>query len=241
MRPDIVSLGAQKCFAAFTDQMKKDETIVPTVNYYQHVVAKIILFRKMEKIVLSQKFGGYKANIVAYTYYKLMCLSKQRLDLDYIWKNQNISKALEEEITILCKLIQSKIVNSSGGANIGELCKSHKCINMVDEIDYELSNELSKELLDSPAVDDLIEEGEDAAELTEEERAVVNEAKSISTSEWKNIFNWSEENNSFEAWERTLLFRIASLLDTKKAPSFADSDKGLDLREEALRRGFSNQ
>ncbi len=238
MRPEIVSLGAQKCFSYFSEQMKKNETIVPTVDYYQHLISKVILFKKIEKIVSAQRFGGYKANIVAYTYYKLMSLTDKKIDLNQIWKTQNITEALEGTITELCKLVQSKIVNSSGGNNIGELCKTHKCIDLVDDVCYELNDKMKSELLSAPVLDDLIEEGEEAAELTDEQRAIVNEAKNVLPSEWRSIYNWAKDGNVFEAWERTLILRITTSLDLKKAPSFVDADKGLDLREEAIGRGF---
>jgi hypothetical protein len=69
--PYIVSLGAQKNFDKF------GEIIVPRWNkndkefndvYYQHAIAKAIIFKECDGIVYNQLwYGGYKANIVAYT------------------------------------------------------------------------------------------------------------------------------------------------------------------------------
>ena len=119
-RPEIVSLGAQKCFTHFTEQMKKEGgSWVPNKDYYQRFIAKTILFRKIEKIVLNQKFGGYKANIVAYTYYKLLCLTDKKIDLDKIWQDQDVTEEMSSAITDICKLVQDYLVYHSNGANVG--------------------------------------------------------------------------------------------------------------------------
>ena len=61
----MVSRGAQKNFAEFTLQLEK--ALVPDILYFQEMVAKAIMFRAAERIVSSQDFGGYRANIVTYT------------------------------------------------------------------------------------------------------------------------------------------------------------------------------
>ena len=158
-RPDIVSLGAQKCFTHFTEKMHKEGgDCVPNKDYYQHFIAKTILFRKIEKIVLSQKFGGYKANIVAYTYYKLLCLTDKKINLDKIWQDQDITEELANAITDICKLVQNFLVYQSNGANVSEFSKSKKCIDGIDKLQYDISDELKKQLLSEELIDKLTEE-----------------------------------------------------------------------------------
>jgi len=239
MKPEIVSLGAQKCFAQFMDQMKKGEPIVATVDYYHHFIAKVILFRRIEKLVLAQKFGGYKANIVAYTFFKLMKLTNQRIDLEEIWKKQSLTVALENAITEICIKVQNLLINYSGGANVGEFCKAKRCVDLIDAMEYELPSNLISELLNKPLEDDLIDEGGDSADLTLEQRETLNKVKEIEPQEWKEMAEWAKETDAFEAWERTVLIRISSSLNAKKAPSITDAEKGTELREEAYTRGFS--
>ena len=38
-----------------------------TPDYFERLVAKAILFRQTERLVSAQHYGGYRANIVAYT------------------------------------------------------------------------------------------------------------------------------------------------------------------------------
>ena len=65
--PYFVSEGAQKNFKRFMVSVKERGNFVPDEKYYQLLVAKAIMYRRTEKLVSEQKYGGYRANIVTYT------------------------------------------------------------------------------------------------------------------------------------------------------------------------------
>src|SRR5665648_150613 len=65
--PHIVSLGAQKNFKNFMFNLKQRGKFAPDQKYFEHLVAKAIIFRSTEKLISGQKYGGYRANNVAYT------------------------------------------------------------------------------------------------------------------------------------------------------------------------------
>ena len=238
MLPDVVSLGAQKCFTRFTEDLKK-KPIIPSKNYYQHVIAKVILFKKIEKIVLAQKFGGYKANIVAHTYYKLMLLTGQRINLDYIWKNQDVSPAMEEAITEICKLVQHHLVYESVGANVSEYSKTNKCKEAIEnKIKYTLSDELTSELLDKIQEDDFSEEDESMEELTVEEKKTIEETKKIVPQQWKDLIQWGKANNEFAPWQTSLLFNLSTLIERGKAVPIGQAQQAMELFDYATEKGF---
>ena len=96
--PHIVSKGAQKCYAHFLERVVKLRKDDPEEKDFHNSVAKAILFKSTERIVSAQKFGGFRANIVAYTIAKLQNMNEGRISLEHIWKNQCISPALERAI-----------------------------------------------------------------------------------------------------------------------------------------------
>ena len=110
-------------------------------------MAKAILFKKTEKLVQQQQFGGYRANIVTYTLALLSYKTAQRIDLERIWKEQRLTDALEQEIIAVSKLVHSAITNPPNGANIGEWCKKEKCWSAVQNIEYSVSAVLESELV----------------------------------------------------------------------------------------------
>lgn len=68
--------------------------------YYQHAIAKAIIFRTVEKLVSAQPWyeGGYRAQIVAYAIAKLahaVEVAGRAVDLDRIWRDQGVSESME--------------------------------------------------------------------------------------------------------------------------------------------------
>lgn len=237
MMPNVVSLGSQKCFSKFMDE-QKEKNEIPTVPYFKHCIAKTIIFREMETIVLRQRFGGYKANIVAHTYFKLMKITGRRIDLDRIWNEQAISPAMRACIEDLCKKVQSYLVNENKGKNVSEFSKTKECMEGVENIEFDLPEDLEKELLVAELKDDLETEQEQSQNLTKEEREVVLAASQIPAEEWRAIGNWARDNNLFDIFKRSVLFSMANLRKKKKEPTYNQAKDSLDIYNEALNLGF---
>lgn len=106
--PYQVSEGAQKNFHKFMLRLKDRKGFTPDEVYYQNLIAKAILFRQTEKLVQRQQYGGYRANIVTYTLAFLSHKTAQRIDLERIWKEQELTPALEAEIVSVSRLVQQR-------------------------------------------------------------------------------------------------------------------------------------
>ena len=109
--PYQVSEGAQKNFRRFTLRLNEHKAQLPDEKYYQNLVAKAIMFRRTEKLVQQQQYGGYRANIVTYTLAFLSFKTAQRINLERIWKEQGLTPALEQEIISVSRLVHESIVN----------------------------------------------------------------------------------------------------------------------------------
>jgi sulfur relay (sulfurtransferase) complex TusBCD TusD component (DsrE family) len=131
--PYIVSLGAQKSFVKFTLKLSNQKSFEPDENYFKHLIAKAILFKKAEKIIHNEQFGGYRANIVTYTLSFLSYKNQGEIDLDKIWKQQGITSLLQEEIQITSRNIHQIITNPPDGKNVTEWCKKESCWQKVIE------------------------------------------------------------------------------------------------------------
>lgn len=123
--PHLVCKGAEKNFVALAQKHEDDGEPLVDLNFFKHAVARAILFRTTEKLVSQQGFGGYRANIVAYTIAWLADKSGRRIDLERIWGQQRLSPALCEAITEVCKAANSHLLAQTG--NIGEASKRHEC------------------------------------------------------------------------------------------------------------------
>ena len=92
--PWIVSMGAEKNFREFMLRLEKRGSLfVPDQAYFEHLIAKAILFKEADKLVYRMKLGGYKSQTVYYTIAKISNVSGQRIDLRNIWRSQTLPPA----------------------------------------------------------------------------------------------------------------------------------------------------
>jgi hypothetical protein len=238
--PHYVSEGAQKNFNKFMLRLKDRKGFIPDETYYQNLIAKAILFRRTEKLVQQQQYGGYRANIVTYTLAFISYKSAQRIDLERIWKEQALSAVLENEIIAVSKFVQQLIVNPPGGANVGEWCKKEKCWQVIRDYQYELSEALQRELVsvarptisNAPATSSI-------DSLTAEEQALIDEAAAIPAETWFAISRWAKETRNFQPWQRSLLFSVGSLTGRGQKPSIKQATHAMKAYKAAFEKGFT--
>lgn len=205
MKPDTVSKGAQKNFAAFASDIgeawaasdrKYDET------WFKRLVAKVIIFRALEKAVPRQEWypGGYRANIVTYGIAKLVHDVEERgkvLDFDRVWNDQFVPEALMRCFLTACEAAADVITaTDSGIRNITEWAKKQGCWSSVARVEVDYSDELA----------DFIIEPQDAKAVERDgrrEEAMISgiEAQSkvitLGSAFWGRLRNWTAGNRSF--------------------------------------------
>ncbi len=237
--PYQVSEGAQKNFRKFMVRLSENTRFVPNENYYKNLIAKAILFKKTEKIVQNEKFGGYRANIVTYSIAYLSFKTAQRIDLDYIWKNQALSPAMEKEICNISKFVHNMITNPPGGANIGEWCKKEKCWQSIKEFDYSLGSEFIKELV---SIEKPSQESHSTTNsitsLSEDDKEIINRVISIKSNIWFALSRWAKETDNFQPWQRSLLFSVGSIVGRNQDPTIKQATNALKVYNEAIEKGF---
>lgn len=135
-RPDTVSKGAQKNFGEFSKEIgglwaKNDARFDET--WYRRLIAKLIVFRHLEKVVPRQEWypGGYRANIVTYAIAKLVADVEEMnllIDLDDVWRLQSVPDELEcallKSAEEAAKILSQPILNIK---NISEWAKKQAC------------------------------------------------------------------------------------------------------------------
>lgn len=146
-RPHIVSRGAQKNFADFAREIgeawSKYEDRYDEL-WYRRLIAKAIIFRKLEAEVPKQSWyqGGYRANIVTYAIAKVFHDSTRGnyvLDLDTVWRKQLVPDVLVHALLHAASAAQDVITHPvSGMRNMSEWAKQQACWNQLQNrsLDY---------------------------------------------------------------------------------------------------------
>ena len=146
--PHLVCRGAEKNFIEFAQRQEEGGAPIVDQNFFRHFVAKVILFRTTEKLVSQQEFGGWRANIVAYTIAWLAERSGRRINLNRIWDEQRLSPALCEAITEVCQNAHRHITSQTG--NVGEATKKPDCWDAFRKRVIRVSGTWEKELANVP-------------------------------------------------------------------------------------------
>lgn len=237
--PYYVSEGAQKNFRRFTLRLSSKNGVRPDTVYYQRLIAKAILFKRTERLVQQQQYGGYRANIVTYTIAFLSYKTAQRINLDDIWKNQELSPALEKAIVEVADKVHEIITNPPGGANIGEWCKKENCWDIIKKINYNLDDNLKNELISSEfnTQKPLPESSIDS--LTDEDKMLIDKVASIPAETWFALSKWGKDTNNFQPWLRSMLFSVGTIVGRGKKPSIKQSRQADKAILEATKKGFT--
>jgi hypothetical protein len=219
--PHLVSLGAEKNFVAFSERL---ETIPVAVDkdYCRGLVARAVLFRRTDRIVARQNFGGYKANIVAYTIAKLVHATAERIDLDRIWRDQDLSPALQSAVAELCTLVQKVITSPPPGrANIGEWTKRPECWTAIRELDWPVPADLCAELVepDTSATD-------------------LHLITATTATDWTELAIWTGDGGLITTAQRRTATEIAHALSNGWNPAGRHIRDGVALMRLARRYGF---
>jgi len=131
--PHLVSLGAQKNFERFMSGLADaggEETQVPDVAAYKHMIAKTIIFKATHKLVRPM-FAAFQANVAAYTVSVLSKKVGDRLDLDRVWQEQDISGRLREQLQVWAREVNDTLHASANDRMISEWAKKAECWETV--------------------------------------------------------------------------------------------------------------
>lgn len=138
-KPHIVSLGEQKCFKVFADNIKEQwEANKDQFNevYFKRAVAVTILFRFVDEMISRADWyredRGYKANYVTYTIAWLLNYLRHEhgseLNLNRIWADQEVPVDLQRALAVVAPQIAAEIRNTPPSMkNVSEYAKDPSC------------------------------------------------------------------------------------------------------------------
>jgi hypothetical protein len=239
--PYLVSLGAEKNFREFMLHLPQNAADSVDPGYFSKLIAKAVLFRRTEKIVSGLRFGGYRANIVTYCVAKLSHSTAQRLDLDAIWRQQDITPATTSALAELAVLCHEVISNPSGRVrNPSEWAKKIDCWKTIEELQWAVPAELERELIPLTrgrhVRQDAAEPAPGTAGAADDE--LVSEAAKVSADTWFRLSRWAAATSNLQPWQRSLAYSLGQRAAANTEPTLKQAEQGLRALEEALRLGF---
>ena len=137
--PHLVSLGSQKNFdnfmSQFTDEASQNGVALLDITFFKQAIAKAILFKAVQKVI-RPLFPAFQANITTYTISLIANRLKNKLDLDKIWQQQEISQQLKAQVQTWSVEVNRILLDSAGGKMVSEWAKKQECWETVRESKY---------------------------------------------------------------------------------------------------------
>lgn len=138
-QPHVVSLGSQKNFQAFMDDLSErelaGENVIPDQNQYKQMIAKAIIFKSAHKII-RPLFPAFQANITAYTISIVALKLGSTFDFQRVWQEQAISPQLQKQIASWAHEVSDALHQGAGGKMISEWAKKVECWWKVRDFRY---------------------------------------------------------------------------------------------------------
>lgn len=226
--PHLVSRGAQKNFVHFQEQVAKDAPVVDA-DYCRRVVALKILFDATDQVARKQKAGSNKSAITAYTMALLCHATERRLDLDQIWREQQITLAVRSAIEDLCARVMKVVMRD--GVHVIEWAKKVECWQEVCQIDWTTPQDLESELRADP----LSLGKADAA--ADEDRAT--RFHDVAAEDWEGLKEWGQETGMLDLHDVQTISAVLAGLENESPLAPAKIRDALNVHERGIAAGYS--
>jgi len=129
-RPQIVCLGAQKCFQQWTTEFETASRDRPEAAYFRALAGRTVLYNGVERVVRARRSGGYYAQTTAYTVALIvhtLGAAGVAVDTEALWRAQQLRAELLAEFDDLAVRVREALVTPDTAANITEWCKKEAC------------------------------------------------------------------------------------------------------------------
>ena len=146
--PHLVCRGAEKNFIEFAQRQEEEGAPLVIGHYFQHLVAKAVLWRAAEKLFTTLELPQFRAQAVAYALSWLAAKSGRRINLDRIWTEQRVPPGLCDAIPAVLKEAHAHLLRQLG--NPGESAKRPECWEAFRGLDINLNGAWERELSDTP-------------------------------------------------------------------------------------------
>ena len=207
-KPYEACKGGEVCFDKFWKIIKDD---TPNVDewYFHNIIAKFIIFKRVDSLLKAEGNKGHASTICAYTLALLSLRSGGKLDLDYIWRHQAVQDDLIPVIKECVRAVSDHIRLLGSDSAKNPQTESKK-------IDF-WNNIQNKTLAITLPESVLIDETE-ITTITEEQKQTIARAIERGSEFWKNLSAWSkkEGRNRMSIMEKKKVDHIAASIDHNK-------------------------
>lgn len=247
MKPDTVSLGAQKNFIQFAgwagDAWEKHESYF-NEDFFKNIVAIDILFHVVDNIVRQADWyeGGYKAQVNTYTLSWLFYLIQRKypdriFDLRRVWSAQSITPEVQAQLEEVAYAVYEQLTDPNRGVqNVTEWAKRSDCWERMKKQPFTLRDDFVRVLAYKTADDEKKKDARTEQKEINKANAMIDVAN-YGIDKWKALKQWGIQNNIFNSNDISFL-NAAIAMEKGKFPSDRQCVKILKVLEKAREESY---
>ncbi|MDG1097662.1 MAG: AIPR family protein [Methylophilaceae bacterium] len=242
-KPDNVSKGSQdstKIFAEEISGMLEKNSLAITELYFKNAVAKMILFKFIEKLISKAPWynQAYRAQAVTYTMAYLAFLVKstgKAFNFKVIWDNQTVPDYLEKILNVIAEQIYSYITTPKEGyGNPSQWCKRETCWKEVKNLTIDVS--IDQRLLIDDQENLYVEKSAKSQKLLDSGIEIQTFVISQKSTVWKELFTYLKSDSVLSQMQLDILSKYAN--GNLKLPSEKQSKIIYELYIKAINEGL---
>lgn len=233
--PHIVVRGNEKNYVKFINNNLPDNAKKINNVYFEDAIAKTILFRTADKRYGTKKndycIGEMKQVVVPYTISLLYIITKGKLDLYKIWKEQRISDGLSDFLYDLMVQVNAFILDKSPVSHYIEWAKKEECWEKVKTNNWECNiNDISSDLIDETNAQKRksISNDDDNDAISQYQTEIIH---SIPPALWNKIADWGRDCGFLNISSQSAARDIAHKLKFKHKLTDSDRKRGFTIYE----------
>ncbi|MDZ4783396.1 MAG: AIPR family protein [Planctomycetia bacterium] len=236
--PTVVSRGAQKCFMTFMQHLSSSQRKTPEEVDFKRIVALGILFRFAERLYGEMDYQGYRAQVVTYSIARLSHECQRQLDVEAIWKEQQIPADIQGALKYIVTGVREMITEPpKTQKNVGEWCKRDECWTAV----LARSIKVTLKTVPTGKRDEKYGSKVDIAPaLHPDQQEFLDVIRTVPAVVWFSVSSWAKETSTLQPWQRGLAYSLGDLTERSKVPSMKQAVHGRKIVLEALRLGFTH-
>ena len=227
-KPYEACKGGEVCFDKFWKIVKDDTPIVDEV-YFQNIVAKFIIYKRVDSLLKMEGNKGHASIIANYTLALLALRSQGKINLHYIWENQSVQEDLLPVIKDCIRAVsdQLQLIGSSSGKNPQTESK---------KIDF--WNTLQNKTLGIVIPESVLIDESENETISEEQKQTMVRALDRGADFWRNLAAWSkkEGRTRMSIMEKKKIDHLAASIEHGKdikAKLAEDCERSLRLAQDA--------
>ena len=226
--PNSVCMGQEKNFQFFNSNVKYLKDI--DVNYFKHSYSLILLYRKLNQLIVSKKLP-YKSNLISYTMAFISFKYGKRLNFKEIWDSQDIPTSMNYFLNEVVDDVYKRLIDSPPSQpDIRMWARKIECWENIKKIDKDYNFYFPNETFDFLPKND-------AKSYIDVEDHLKN------ASLWKILSHWDDEKNILNKKQKIFAQAIPTLiykeLNGKKRMTKKQIDYAKDIFLMAVENGFN--